>query len=63
MESTPNDADADADVAPPAEDAACPHRWVLADTTKGGTQGTCRLCGVVRTVTDARRKWSRGGPF
>ncbi len=61
MESTPNDADADA--APPAADAACTHRWVLADTTKGDTQGTCRLCGVVRTFTDARRTWSRGRSF
>ena len=45
-------------------DAACSHRWMLADTTKGqSTQGTCRLCGAVRTFTNARRTWSRDRLF
>lgn len=48
------------DGAPRAAAAACVHRWVLATTTAGETRGTCRLCGVVRTFTNARRTWARG---
>ena len=57
MEPTPHDA------APPGEDAACIHRWVLANPVEGETQGTCRLCGVARTFRDTRRTWSRGRPL
>lgn len=57
MDATPHDA------VPPEEDAACIHHWVLANPVEGETQGTCRLCGVVRTFTNTRRKWSRGRPY
>ncbi len=51
------------DAAPPREDAACTHRWMLADPVEGETQGTCRLSGSVRTFKTTGRTWSRGGPF